>query len=706
MTADDLPVWVPRPTRRVDGWLTLSPSGSVTVRVGKVELGQGVRTALAQIAADELRLDLDQVIMAPVDTAQSPDEGWTAGSITIEGTGVMLARVCATARQRLCEQAATMLETGAAELLIVRGTFTDPRTGATTSYWDLDAGALDTELSDDVAIRSRDERRAVGTAVPRVDLPAKVRGEPVFVHDLELPGMLHARVVRPPRAGAALRHLGRLGVELDDVEVVVDGSFVATVHAREERAVQAAERLRTTSRWSVPEPLPEPGSIMEFLVREPLEEEVVATSDGPDPQVARTLRSEYERPFTATASIGPACGVARWTDGLLEVWAPTQGVYNLRNELAGALDVAADQVVVRHVDGPGCYGHSGTDDAAFEAALVSRHLRGTCVRLQWSREEELALAPFGPAMVVRIEADLDTTGSIVDWRHDVWSNGHVSRPGMGGEHPVFVACRTIGAASPAPVAWDVGPPGIAGISRNAVPAYDFPRYRVVAHRKLEMPLRTSSLRSLGAFANIVAIESMLDEVALETGRDPVELRRSHLLDPRAHVVLERVAAAASWNPADTPGQGRGRGIGFARYKNTGGYAAVVAEVEVVTDVRVRRLTIAADVGCVVNPDGLRNQLEGGAVQATSWTLLESVRFDRDHVLTADWATYPILRCSDAPTLDVVVVDRPEEPSLGAGEIVQGPTGAAIVNAVAHALGVRVRSVPLTRDRVIEAIEAG
>jgi CO/xanthine dehydrogenase Mo-binding subunit len=545
----------------------------------------------------------------------------------------------------------------------------------------------------------------VGTAVPRVDLPAKVRGEPVFIHDMELPGMVHARVVRPPRAGATLQHLGRLGVDLDDVDVVVDGSFVATSDAREERAVQAAERLRATSRWSVPEPLPEPGSIAEFLVREPLEHEVVATRDSPDPQVDRTLRSQYERPFTATASIGPACGVARWTDGTLEVWAPAQGVYNLRNELADAFGLAAEQVIVRHVDGPGCYGHSGTDDAAFEAALVSQHLGGRCVRLQWSREEELALAPFGPAMLVRIEADLDESGSIVDWRHDVWSNGHVSRPGMGGEHPVFVACRMIGAATPAPVAWDVGPPGIAGISRNAAPAYEFPRSRVVAHRKLDMPLRTSSLRSLGAFMNVLAIESMLDEVALETGRDPVELRLSLLLDPRARVVLERAAAAACWDPAKARGQGRGRGVGFARYKNTGGFAAVVAEVEVVTDVRVRRLTIAADVGCVVNPDGLRNQLEGGAVQATSWTLLEAVRFDREHVLASNWDSYPILRCSDAPTLDVVVVDRPEAPSLGAGEIVQGPTGAAIVNAVAHGLGVRVRALPLTRERVVEAIEA-
>jgi CO/xanthine dehydrogenase Mo-binding subunit len=699
------PVWLPRTTRRLDGWLTLAPPGYVTVRTGKVELGQGVRTALAQIAADELRLGLDQVEMSPVDTAESPDEGWTAGSVTIEVTGTLLARVCATARERLRDRAAGALGVDAGALVLSRGTFSDPRTGATTSYWDADLQpALAAELSDDVETLTVAERRAVGTSVPRLDIPAKVRGEPVFVHDVELPELLHARVVRPPRPGAALEVLGRLGTGDEGVVVVRDGDFVAVVHAREEHAVRAADRLRATSRWRTGDPLPEPAQLADFLCSEPLEHEDVAERDGPSVPVARTVRHEYQRPFAASASIGPACALARWTQDVLEVWAPTQSVYNLRAELADTLGIDAAQVVVRHVDGPGCYGHNGTDDAAFEAALVSRHLDGRCVRLQWSREEEFALAPFGAAMVVAIEADLDAGGSIVEWRHDVWSNGHVSRPGMGGAHPIFVACRSIEASTPAPVAWDVGPPGIAGITRNAIPMYEFPRQRVRSHRKLEMPLRTSSLRSLGAYGNVFAIESMLDEIALATGRDPVDLRLDHLVDERARKVLERAATAASWDPSAARGEGWGRGIGFARYKGTGGYAAVVAEVEVVEDVRVRRLTIVADVGSVVNPDGLRNQLEGGAVQATSWTLLEAVPFDREQVLAADWLTYPILRCADAPALDVIVVDRPDQPPLGAGEIVQGPTGAAIANALAHALDVRVRALPLTRARVIEAIE--
>jgi CO/xanthine dehydrogenase Mo-binding subunit len=703
--APEWPVWLPRTTRRLDGWLELAPPGCVTVRAGKVELGQGVRTALAQIAADELRLDVDQVVMAPVGTGESPDEGWTAGSVTIEVTGALVARVCATARERLRERAAAALGADPRALELRRGTFTDA-SGATTSYWDGDPGPLlDAELSDDVEILAGAARRAVGTSVARLDLPAKVRGEPVFVHDLELPGMLHARVVRPSRAGAALEALGRLGAGDDGVVVVRDGDLVAVVHAREEQVVRAAETLRATSRWKPGDPLPDPGALDDFLRREPLAHELAWERDGPRAPVTRTVRHEYLRPFVAAASMGPACALARWTDGTAEVWVPTQSVYNLRAELADALGVAAEQVVVRHVDGPGCYGHNGTDDAAFEAALVSRLLGGRCVRLQWSREEELALAPFGAAMVVAIEADLDNDGSIVEWRHDVWSNGHVSRPGMGGDHPVFVACRTIAAATPAPVAWDVGPPGIAGITRNAIPIYDFTRQQVVAHRKLEMPLRTSSLRSLGAFGNVFAIESMLDEVAQATGRDPVELRRAHLVDERAREVLDRAATAASWDPAAPPGEGQGRGIGFARYKGSGGYAAVVADVEVVDAVKVRRLTIVADVGCVVNPDGLRNQLEGGAVQATSWATLEAVPFDRQQVLATDWRSYPILRCPDVPALDVIVVDRPDHPPLGAGEIVQGPTGAAIANAVAHALDVRVRELPLTRDRVIAAIDA-
>jgi CO/xanthine dehydrogenase Mo-binding subunit len=360
-----------------------------------------------------------------------------------------------------------------------------------------------------------------------------------------------------------------------------------------------------------------------------------------------------------------------------------------------------DHIVVEHVEGAGCYGHNGADDVGLDAALLARAAIGRPVRVEWSRADELAWSPVGAAQVVDVEADLDDKGEIVAWRHDAWGNGHVSRPGRA-KSPRLLAALHL--AKPFAPFVSVDPPlaGGGGLQRNAIPTYDFPSWKITSHRLLTMPIRTSALRTLGAFANVFAIESFVDELAAERGEDPLAFRLRHLPDPRARAVLETAARRANWSGWKSQ-EGKGHGLGFARYKNAGAYCAVVAEIEGDADIRVRRLVVVADVGEVINRDGVANQFEGGAVQATSWTLKEAVRFDRERITSDTWETYPILRFSEVPAVEVEIIARPEAKALGAGEAAHAPTAAAIGNAVFQALGVRVRDLPITRDRIVAAM---
>jgi CO/xanthine dehydrogenase Mo-binding subunit len=439
-----------------------------------------------------------------------------------------------------------------------------------------------------------------------------------------------------------------------------------------------------------------------FLQRGPHEttpviEETTAAAPG------KRLRAQYSRPFLAHASIAPSCGVARWEgDGTLAVWSHSQGIYRLREAIAGTLGLDAESIRVQHVENAGCYGHNAADDAALDAVLLARGAPTRPVQVVWSRQDELTWAPFGSAMAVDIEATLDEVGGIRSWTYDVFSQGHLSRPGYAGGVAGLLAGAYLDGGTPAPAAIDPPLPA-AGTARNAIPGYQVGNRRITAHRLLETPIRSSALRSLGAFMNVFAIESFMDELAAETGRDPLEYRLAHLTDDRARQVLETAAAAAGWH--DRAPEQVGRGIGFARYKDSGAYCAVVAEVEAEYDIRVRKLTIAVDVGFAVNPGGVRNQIEGGATQATSWTLKEQVRFDKQRITSDDWESYPILRFSEVPRIEVELVPRPDSPSLGAGEAAQGPTAGAIANAVADAIGIRVRDLPITRDAVLAAIES-
>ena len=385
------------------------------------------------------------------------------------------------------------------------------------------------------------------------------------------------------------------------------------------------------------------------------------------------------------------------------MWSHCQGIYNLRADLAIVFAMNEDDIIVEHMEGAGCYGHNGADDVGLDAALLARAAAGRTVRVAWSREEELGWGPLSPAMAISIEADLNEAGDILAWRHDLWSNGHATRPGRG-KNPTLLSSHYLENAFPMLPAANMPLAGGGGADRNAVPAYSFTSQRITNHRLLEMPIRTSAMRSLGAFANVFAIESMMDIIAAERGEDAVAFRLRHLDDVRGRAVIEAAARRAGW-ATRLRTEGLGHGFGYAKYKNLGAWCAVVADVETGRDIRVKKLTIAVDVGEVINPDGVVNQIEGGAIQATSQALKEAVTFDRQRITSDTWETYPILKFSEVPAVDVEIINRPGERALGAGEGAHGPTVAAIANAIAEALGVRVYDLPLTAERAIAAAHA-
>jgi CO/xanthine dehydrogenase Mo-binding subunit len=688
----------------LSSWVEVSAEGHVVVSPGKVEIGQGIVTALTQIAADELDIDIGRVRMVRATTAGSPNEGVTSGSLSVQQSGRAVRHVCAEVRQIFLAAAAERLGVGIDALDIGDGEISGPG-NVRTSYWEL-AGevTLNREAAAAVVPKSSARRALAGKSVQRVDIPDKVFAQPRFIHDQALPGMLHGRMLRSEIPAAKLMELregGARGVA-GLVAVVRDGNFAGVVSETEDGAETALKALRKSATWSAREILPDENGLAEWLKSQPVESTFIDKKATPHKQSkSRTLRRQYTRPYIAHASIAPSCAMAQWSGDRVHVWTHSQGVYLLRTDLALVLKLPAENITVEHMEGAGCYGHNGADDVALDAVLLAKAASGRPVRVQWSRQDEMTHAPFGAAMAVEIEADLGAQGEIIDWRHSIWGNGHVARPGRAAL-PALLAGTEI--ANPFPRTIATNPPHATGggADRNSVPLYDFPSWTVECHRLLTMPIRTSALRTLGAQGNVFAIESFLDELAAERGEDPVAFRLRHLSDPRARDVIQSVARRANWKPRKQPGAGHG--LGFARYKNTGAYCAVIAEVEGAEDIRVRRLTIAVDVGEAINPDGVINQIEGGAIQATSWVLKEQVRFDRERITSNTWSSYPILRFSEVPEVEVELISRPELDPVGAGEAAHGPTTAAIANAVFDCLGVRVRNLPITRDSLIAAME--
>jgi CO/xanthine dehydrogenase Mo-binding subunit len=688
----------------LSSWLQVSAEGHVVLSPGKVEIGQGIVTALAQIAADELDIDIGRIRMIRATTAGSPNEGVTSGSLSVQQSGRAVRQVCAEVRQIFLGAAADRLGVGIDALEIGDGEISGPG-NVRTSYWELaDEVSLDRAATSGVTPKLATQRALAGNSVQRVDIPDKVFAHPRFIHDQPLPAMLHGRVMRPEMPAAKLLELrddaarGISGL----VAIVRDGNFAGVVSETEDGAEAALKALRKGAAWSAGEPLPDEVGLADWLKSQPVESTVIDKKTAPlGRENKRTFRRQYTRPYIAHGSIAPSCAMAQWSGDRVHVWTHSQGVYLLRTDLALVLKIPAENIVVEHMEGAGCYGHNGADDVALDAVLLAKAAGGRPVRVQWSREDEMIHAPFGAAMAIEIEADLDAQDEIVGWRHGIWGNGHVARPGRAAL-PALLAGTEI--ANPFPRTVATNPPQATGggADRNSVPLYDFPSWQIDCHRLLTMPIRTSALRTLGAQGNVFAIESFLDELAAERGEDPVEFRLRHLSDPRARDAIQSVARRANWKPAKRAGIGYG--IGFARYKNSGAYCAVVAEIEGAEDIRVRKLTVAVDVGEAINPDGVINQIEGGAIQATSWTLKEQVRFDRERITSGMWSSYPILRFSEVPEVEVEVIARSDIDPVGAGEAAHGPTTAAIANAVFDCLGVRVRNLPITRDSLIAAME--
>jgi CO/xanthine dehydrogenase Mo-binding subunit len=686
--------------RSLDLWLTINANGTVTVRPGKVEIGQGILTALVQIVAEELDVAVERIRLVTEATTLSPNEGITSGSRSIQESGIALRFAAAEAREILLGRAAERLGVSLEQLSVRDGLIT-ARSGGSVSYWELaDDDLLKREASGDAAVKTAAEYTLIGRSIPRIDIPPKLHGAPVYVHDLDLPGMLHARIVRPAGPGMRLAKVDTPDVEAMPgvVKIVRDGSFLAVVAEREEQAIRAARRLARNAAWEGGGHLP--GTDPRYLLEGESEDEVISEK-GAASHGLRTFSAEYSRPHTAHASLGPSCAVARFEDGRYTIWTQSQGIFPLRGDLAAALGIPERDIEIAHMEGAGCYGHNAADDVACDAALVARALPGPPVRVQWTREDEFGWEPYGSPMVVRTQAALADDGSIASWSLDLWSHAHSTRPGGRGGVNLLGAWHL---EKPVPAARPGNPPLPAGGShRNAIPLYDFPNQRVTNHLVRAAPIRTSALRSLGAHANVFAIESFMDELALQSGADPVEYRLRHLKDARGRAVIEKVAEIAGWR-ANEQGDGeRGRGIGFARYKNLGCYIAVIVEVAVAEEVRVRRAWCAVDVGQVISLDGVVNQTEGGIVQTISWTLKEKIAYDRSTITSRNWDDYPILTFPEVPEIEVAVIDRPELPPLGAGEGTQGPTAAAIGNAVYNAMKVRLRDMPLTRERLIAAL---
>ncbi|HWX63362.1 xanthine dehydrogenase family protein molybdopterin-binding subunit [Bradyrhizobium sp.] len=690
----------------LDSWIRIDADGSITVFTGKAELGQGFKTAFQQVAAEELDVAFASLKVVTADTGLTANEGYTAGSHSMQDSGTAIQNAAAQARELLVAEAARRFDLPADQLRTENGEVVAPD-GRRAGYRELVAGDL-LHVQAQAKSRLKDPAtfRVMGQAVPRVDIPAKVTGGAAYVQDMRLPGMVHARIVRPPGYGAQLVDCDTSAVEKMPgvVGVVRDGNFLAVVTKKEFQSVKAMRALSAAAKWKETASLPDQDDLLRVLTSLPSQDSVIFERNDASAVGQSTLEATYVRPYQSHGSIGPSCAVAQLNGDTMTVWTHTQGVYPDRQAIAEMLRMPPAKVRCIHVEGSGCYGHNGADDAAADAALIARAFPGRPVRVQWMREQEHAWEPFGPAMVTRLKASLDREGKIADWNFEVWSNTHSMRPGGAG---CMLAAQHVAQPFKVPAPKPLPLPEGGG-DRNAIPIYALPNAHVVHHFIPEMPLRISAMRALGAYHNVFSIESFMDELASAADADPVEFRLRHLDDPRGRDVIAKAAQEFLWKPDQRPAPGRGFGFAFARYKNLAAYCAVASEVEVngqTGRARLIRAVAAVDSGQVVNPDGLTNQIEGAIVQSMSWTLYESVSFDETRITSIDWQTYPILRFGAVPeNITVHIINRPGQPFLGSGETGQGPAAASIANAIANATGKRLRNLPLTRKRIKDAID--
>jgi nicotinate dehydrogenase subunit B len=693
-------------TPMLDSWIRIDADGKATVFTGKSELGQGIKTAILQIAAEQLDLSPEKVTVITSDTARTPAEGYTSGSQSMQDSGTAVMYAAAQAREILLGLATARLSAPAEQLRIENGVVAGPG-DARVSYGELITDeTLHVRAQPQSKLKDPASFKFMGKDYSRVDIPPKVTGGIAYVQDMRMDGMLHARVVRPPSYGATLQDADTAKVEtMPGVKKVVrDGSFLAVIADREFRAIKAMEVLAASATWAERETMPREDNFYAWLKNQPGKAIPIKNEQrAADVPVAKTLKASYTRPHQMHGSIGPSCAVAQFKEGMLTVWSHAQGMFPLREAIAKLANLPNEQVRCIHVEGSGCYGHNGADDAAADAAYLAMAYPDAPIRVQWMRDQEHRWEPYGPGMAMEAEGGLDAAGNIVSWKYAVWSDTHSGRPGGAGA--TLVGQHIARAFTPPPPAAGSQPTGFG--DRNIIPLYRIPNTSLVYNFVPHQRLRVSSLRGLGAYANVFAIESFMDELAKEAGADPVAFRLKHLDDPRAIDAVKLAAEKFGWDAGHKRAPGRGHGFAFAKYKNLAAYCAIAVELAVEHEtgaVRLLRAVSAVDSGQAVNPDGMRNQIQGGIVQSASWTLYEAVMFDTTRINSRDWSSYPILRFDNLfRSVDVHVIDRPGQPFLGTGEASQGPTAAAIANAVADATGKRIRDLPFTAQRVKASI---
>ncbi|GJG95040.1 molybdopterin cofactor-binding domain-containing protein [Cupriavidus pauculus] len=684
----------------LDAWIKVAPDNHVTVYTGKVELGTGIRTALWQVAAEELQISPHRMTFLTADTARSPDEGLTAGSHTMADSGSALLNAAAQVRGLMVDAAArtwrvdpSTLKTSDARIVAADGralTFAEllPRVN------------LHVVATPTSPLRDPSTFKVIGTSMHRVDIPGKVTGGPSYVQDMKLPGMVHARVVLPASYGAQLLSVDEAAARATPgfVAIVRDGNMLAVVARREWQAVLAQRALSAGCRWGPGRTLPAPDQVNTQLKQISTEHIVIADQRAPMAPAVKTLSATYAKRYLMHGSIGPSCAVGHLDNGMLTVWTHSQGVYPLRDGLAEMLSMPKETIRCVHVEGSGCYGHNPADDAAAHAALLARALPGQPVRVQWMRDQENLWDHFTPAMVTQVKASLSADGTIVDWHYALWSSSHNERVVSAGR--LLPATLLAKPFTPAPSTPMMQPEG--GGDRNAIPLYRLPTRHIVNNFSPTMPLRTSAMRSLGAHMNVFTIETFMDDLAHAADIDPVPFRIRHMDDPRALDVIRLAAQRFGW-PRSARKPGHGVGFAFGKYKNLMAYVAMAVEISVERDtgqVKLERAEVAVDCGQIVNPDGVRNQIEGGILQAASWSLYEQLRFDPQGIRSFDWGTYPILRFSAVPAqINVHLIDRPGMPFLGVAEAAMGPTAGAIGNALFDATGHRLRDMPLAGERL-------
>ena len=693
----------------LDSWLSIDKNGKITVYAGKVDLGTGVKTALAQIVADELYTPFNQIEMIMGDTATTPDQWITGGALSISQGGSELRIAAANAREALLKKGSATLNQSVDELTLKDGfvvSKNDPN--KKVSYGNLIGNGFQIAVDQKVKLKNHKEYQVIGKSIPRVDIPQKVTGEFPYMHDFKLPGMVHARVIRSDFIGAKLESFDDSDAKKINgfLQVVHKNNFLAVVATSEWAAVKASRAIKVN--WSKGADLPAKATVFDHWRNLPLAKEDATQKIGAVEPIlsnsSKKLKASYNFAVQTHASLGPSCAVADYKDGKLTAWSASQATHSMQHELSVITSLPKESIRVVYLDGSGCYGRNGHEDATADAALVSMAI-GKPVRLQWMRHDETALAPKSPPRTMDFEASLDDKGTINAWK----SNFYIASNAIAFLKPLdFPLLAANDTGIPRPGNW------VGFLFQNSASPYAFPNAFVNTKHVAQTFLRSSHLRSPGRIENSFGNEAFMDEMATLANTDPAEFRLKHTNDPRAIHVLRAVMNLSKWDTTATSAKAKskgniakGRGIAYVRYNNSITYVATVADVEVnqqTGKVRVTDLYIAHDCGQMINPNGVENQIQGGAIQTVSRVLMEEVQWSGSEIKSVDWASYPIIRFNEVPKVHTVMIDQPGTPSWGAGEQTPTTIPAAIANAIYNAIGVRMRTVPFTPESVKQAMK--